>query len=79
MFDSYINHKDLIFQDATVRLLPIASENQTYTSYLGPDFIRRMQRMRSIDCVTGGASVIRLSSVPVLVSVVTLLAVIWTA
>ena len=55
MFDSYINHKDLIFQDATVRLLPISSDNQTYVSYLGPDFVRRMQRMKSIDCVSGQA------------------------
>jgi melanoma-associated antigen p97 len=79
MFDSYINHKDLIFQDATVRLLPIAPENQTYIAYLGPDFIRRMQRMQSIDCVTGRASLIRLSSVSVLLSMVISFAMIWTA
>jgi melanoma-associated antigen p97 len=53
MFDSYIDHKDLIFQDATVRLLPIAPGNQTYVKYLGEEFIRRMQRMKDLDCVTG--------------------------
>lgn len=53
MFDSMINHKDLIFQDATVRLAPIDFSNQNYKDFLGPDFIRAMQRMESIDCVTG--------------------------
>lgn len=53
MFDSEINHKDLIFQDATVRLAPIDPANQNYKDFLGPDFIRSMQRMESIDCVTG--------------------------
>jgi len=53
MFDSTVNHKDLIFQDATVRLVYIPPKNQTYSAYLGPNFIRSMQRMASIDCVTG--------------------------
>jgi len=53
MFDSEVNHKDLIFQDATVRLVHINPGNQSYTTYLGPNFIRSMQRMETIDCVTG--------------------------
>jgi len=53
MFDSTVNHKDLIFQDATVRLVHITPRNQTYEAYLGPTFIRSMQRMASVDCVTG--------------------------
>ena len=53
MFDSTVNHKDLIFQDATVRLVRINPANQTYSAYLGPTFVRSMQRMASIDCVTG--------------------------
>ena len=53
MFDSTVNHKDLIFQDATVRLVRINPANQSYVTYLGPNFVRSMQRMASIDCVTG--------------------------
>ena len=53
MFDSTVNHKDLIFQDATVRLVHVNPRNQTYDAYLGPTFIRSMQRMASVDCVTG--------------------------
>lgn len=56
MFDSTVNHKDLLFQDATVRLVRINPQNQTYTAYLGPNFIRSMQQMESIDCVTGRAA-----------------------
>ena len=72
MFDSYINHKDLIFQDATVRLLPIDPDNQTYTSYLGEDFVRRMQRMKAIDCVTGRASAKHVSFITMLTVIVAL-------
>jgi melanoma-associated antigen p97 len=57
MFDSTVNHKDLIFQDATVRLVSINPNNQTYTAYLGPNFVRAMQRMAVIDCVTGSTGV----------------------
>lgn len=53
MFDSTVNHKDLMFQDATIRLVHINPRNQTYDAYLGPTFIRSMQRMATIDCVTG--------------------------
>ena len=56
MFDSTVNHKDLIFQDATVRLVHISPMNQTYTTYLGPNFVRSMQLMASIDCVTGSTA-----------------------
>ena len=53
MFDSMLNHRDLIFQDATVRLIQINSTQQNYIDYLGPQFVRAMQRMENIDCVTG--------------------------
>ena len=72
MFDSYINHRDLIFQDATVRLVLIEPENQTYVNYLGPEFVRRMQRMKIIDCVTGAADQIRVSMLAVLCAFVAL-------
>jgi len=55
MFDSILNHKDLIFQDATVRLVQIDSGDQDYKAYLGDDFIRSMERHKSVDCVTGAA------------------------
>ncbi|ESO04012.1 hypothetical protein HELRODRAFT_99809 [Helobdella robusta] len=54
MFDSAINHRDLIFQDATVRLVPVT--DQTYEEYLGPEFVRMMERMKLIDKVTGQPS-----------------------
>jgi len=73
MFDSYINHRDLIFQDATVRLLPIPLENQTYVDYLGEEFMRRMQRMKVIDSVTGRASAVNVSFFSMLTVVVALL------
>jgi melanoma-associated antigen p97 len=60
MFDSIIDHKDLIFQDATVRLVPINDSIQTYTDYLGPAFIRAMERHSTVDCVTGGVARVRL-------------------
>lgn len=57
MFDSTIGHKDLLFQDATVRLVYIPDSNQTYLAYLGPTFVRAMQRQKTIDCVTGSPAV----------------------
>ena len=59
MFDSMIDHKDLIFQDATVRLVTILPADQTYENYLGAAFIRAMKRMHSIDCVTGAGAIQR--------------------
>lgn len=56
MFESFLNHKDLIFQDATVRLELINSTLQNYKDFLGPSFIRAMQRMESRDCVTGSGA-----------------------
>ena len=58
MFHSMLDHKDLIFQDSTVRLVPVEPERQNYESYLGPQFVRAMERMTAIDCVTGGASTV---------------------
>jgi len=76
MFDSFINHKDLIFQDATVRLMSIDAGNQTYVNYLGKDFIRRMQGMKNIDCVTGRAPSFQLSVISMLALIIVTL---WTA
>jgi len=53
LFDSILNHKDLIFQDATVRLVQIDPADQDYNTYLGPVFIRAMERHKNVDCVTG--------------------------
>jgi len=55
MFDSYLDHKDLIFQDSTVRLVPIEQENQNYEKFLGNRFIRSMERMEHIDRITAGS------------------------
>ena len=57
MFDSMLDHKDLIFQDSTVRLVHVPDEDQTYDKYLGPAFMRGMERNENIDCVTGGWAV----------------------
>lgn len=77
MFDSEINHKDLIFQDATVRLVEIASDQQNYKDFLGPEFIRAMQRMESIDCVTGSGKEPS-HHLPVVVMVTcTVLSIVW--
>jgi melanoma-associated antigen p97 len=61
MFDSILNHKDLIFQDATVRLVEVKPEHQTYDAYLGAGFIRAMERHEGVDCVTGGSGMIHAS------------------
>ncbi len=52
MFDSMLDHKDLVFQDATVRLITVPAEDQNYADYLGPRFMRAMDRMEIIDCIT---------------------------
>jgi len=57
MFDSMLGHKDLLFQDATIRLMEINDTIQTYQDYLGPAFIRAMERHESVDCVTGSHAV----------------------
>ena len=51
MFDSMLNHKDLIFQDSTVRLVSLLGK--TYDEFLGETFVRSMERMLNIDHVTG--------------------------
>ena len=54
MFNSYVDYRDLIFQDSTVRLSPIEYENQDFKTFLGESFIRSMERMAGIDCMTTG-------------------------
>ncbi|XP_055328376.1 LOW QUALITY PROTEIN: melanotransferrin-like [Paramacrobiotus metropolitanus] len=45
LFQSYGSlNQDLIFSDATTRLLPIPLENRSAESYLGEDFIRLLKR-----------------------------------
>jgi len=56
MFGSMLDHKDLIFQDSTVRLVEVTEEKQTYQEYLGERFMRAMQRMETIDCITDSAT-----------------------
>ncbi|CAH1784042.1 unnamed protein product [Owenia fusiformis] len=50
MFDSYKDYKDLIFQDATVRLIEIEPEMQEYKNYLGSVFTRGMERLQWYNC-----------------------------
>ena len=59
MFKSMLDHKDLIFQDSSVRLVKVEEDRQNYAEYLGSSFMRAMQRMQEIDCVgslSAGAS-----------------------
>ena len=55
MFMSMLDHKDLIFQDSTVRLVPVPPSKQNYEDYLETDFLRAMERMENIDTVTASA------------------------
>jgi melanoma-associated antigen p97 len=73
MFDSMLNHKDLIFQDATVRLVEVKPEHQTYDSYLGAGFIRAMERHEGVDCVTGESDTIHTTSLCVIIACLTVL------
>ena len=73
MFDSMLNHKDLIFQDSTVRLITIKPEDQNYEKYLGATFVRAMERNAEIDCITSAAGQIVSSSVQQMALVVCLI------
>ena len=66
MFGSMLDHKDLIFQDSTVRLVEVPKEKQFYQEYLGESFMRAMQRMENIDCITNSASGLHLFSAAIL-------------
>ena len=59
MFVSMLDHKDLIFQDSTVRLVKVPDSKHDYKSYLETDFLRAMERMENIDCITAGAEGVR--------------------
>ena len=74
MFDSMLDHKDLIFQDSTVRLVPVKQENQNYQSFLGARFVRAMDRMETIDSVTAaGATAVTYSYTSVLLGILSCL------
>ena len=62
MFVSMLDHKDLIFQDSTVRLVRVPPSKQDYKSYLGLDFVRAMERMENIDCITTGGACVNVCS-----------------
>lgn len=72
MFSSYVDFRNLIFQDATVRLSLIDSSKQDYKSFLGENFVRSMERMAGIDCYTTDLS----SASTTLVADVTVIAVV---
>ena len=55
MFKSMLDHRDLIFQDSTVRLVRVPPQKQNYEAYLETDFLRAMERMENIDKVTASA------------------------
>ena len=63
MFDSMLNHNDLMFQDSTVRLVAVKDKKQTYKEYLGPAFVRAMERNAEHDCITSAANQVALASV----------------
>ena len=50
MFDSMLDHNDLIFQDSTMRLIKVFPERQNYQTYLGSDFMRLMRRLDEWNC-----------------------------
>ena len=56
MFQSMLDHKDLLFQDSTVRLVSVTEDLQNYRSYLGVTFTRAMDRMEGIDCITDNSA-----------------------
>lgn len=68
MFDSSLDHKDLMFEDSTVRLALIPPEKQNYIKYLKPAFIRAMERLQNIDCITASSTTIHLNSFIALLS-----------
>ena len=51
-----LDHKDLIFQDSTVRLVQVEKDDQNYEDYLGPSFMRAMERMENLDSITASSS-----------------------
>jgi len=56
MFKSEVlDHRDLIFQDSTVRLVAIEPDRQDYARYLNERFTRSMQRLEDIDDITSHA------------------------
>ena len=61
MFSSMLDHKDLIFTDSTVRLVHVPYSKQNYKDYLETDFLRAMERMEDIDCITDGAQCVTAS------------------
>ncbi|CAD5117088.1 DgyrCDS5901 [Dimorphilus gyrociliatus] len=63
MFDSFLDHKDLMFEDSTVRLALVPPERQNYKDYLKPAFVRAMERLQEIDCVTASSSTFHLNSI----------------
>ena len=81
MFVSMLDHKDLIFQDSTVRLVKVPPSKQTYQAYLGTDFMRAMERMENIDCVTTSLATptvpVLNRTLPLLLSAIVLLARRW--
>ncbi len=50
-----LDYKDLIFQDSTVRLVAVEPDEQNYVTYLGPRFVRAMERMEGIDSITAAS------------------------
>jgi hypothetical protein len=72
MFSSYVDFRNLIFQDATVRLSLIDPSKQDYKSFLGENFVRSMERMAGIDCYTTDLS----SASTTLVADVTVIAIV---
>jgi len=77
LFSSMLDHKDLIFQDSTVRLVEVEEGRQNYRDYLGEDFLRAMERMQSIDCVTANGAVQGIAVMNSLVTIIIASSLLW--
>ena len=73
MFQSTANpdHRDLLFQDSTVRLVPVPADQQNHKDYLGESFTRAMERMEGIDCVTDNSGHMIISGITMYLSIFT--------
>ncbi|VDI36666.1 melanotransferrin-like [Mytilus edulis] len=56
MFDSGTWYNDLMFTDDTVRLIRVPDSRNTFSSYLGRDFIVQAERLQKFTCVAVGSA-----------------------
>lgn len=56
MFDSGTWYNDLMFTDDTVRLIRVPDSRNTFSSYLGRDFIVQAEKLQKFTCVAVGSA-----------------------